>query len=123
MAVSLILSSKELSEEDIQELTSDLCQTIIMETDVDAKLGKGNKLDGTKGEPITIGLIVLTLIKAGAGASLFKVLGSYFEREKSLIATFRRNDGTELTINVKNMGPQMIEETFNRGEKFLESSI
>lgn len=41
MAITLSVSSPELSDERVQALTGDLCRTITKETDVEAKLAEG----------------------------------------------------------------------------------
>ena len=52
MAITLSVSSPELSEERIQALIGDLYRTITKETDVEAELAKGVTQRGAKGEPI-----------------------------------------------------------------------
>ena len=66
MAVNLTISSEEFDNEDLQELTTDLCQTIVKETDIDAKIVEGPTQKGAKGEPITLGFLVLIFISSGA---------------------------------------------------------
>jgi hypothetical protein len=122
MAVNLTLSSKELDNEDIQELTTDLCQTIVKETDIDAKIPEGPSQAGVRGEPITLGLLALTFLGGGSAVALFNVFKSYFDRESSLKLDLQREDGTTLTINAQNMKPEQIEDTLTKFEKFLEKS-
>lgn len=123
MVVRLTLSSDELGNENIQELTTNLCQTIVKETDIDAKIAEGPTQKGAKGEPITLGLLALTFLSSGAAVALFNVFKSYFDRESSLKLNLQREDGTKLTINAQNMKPEQVEATLNRFEKFLEKSV
>jgi hypothetical protein len=41
MAVTLSISSTEISDDRIQTLTSDLCRSITKETDIEAELAEG----------------------------------------------------------------------------------
>lgn len=119
MTLTLSVSSTDLSDDRIQTLTSDLCKSINKETDIEAELAEGVSKRGTKGEPITIGLIVLTFFSGGSAVALFSVLKSYFERDSTLKVSIQRKDGAQLAINAKNMEPKLIEETFKRAKEFI----
>lgn len=119
MTLTLSLSSGELNDEDIQELTTDLCKTIINETDINAELVEGPTQKGNRGEPITLGLIALTFMSSGAAVALFNVLKSYLDRESSLIFGIQREDGTKLGIKMKNMQPEQVKATLSEVKIFL----
>jgi hypothetical protein len=119
MALTLSLSSEELNDEDLQELTTDLCKTIINETDIDAELVEGPTQGGNRGEPITLGLIALTFMNTGAAVALFKVLKSYLDRESSLVIDIQREDGTKLRIKTKNMQSEQVKDTLSEVKIFL----
>jgi hypothetical protein len=110
MAPTLLLSSEELDDEDIRELTTDLCNTIIDETDINAKLADGVAQKEERGDPITLGLIVLTFISSSAAVALFNVLKSYIDRESSLVFDIQEKDGTQRRLSVKNMRPNDVKE-------------
>jgi hypothetical protein len=119
MAVTLSISSTELSEDRIQTLTSDLCRSIIKETDIEAELAEDIYPKGAKGEPITLGLIVLTFLSGGSAVALINVLKSYFERDSTLEVSIEQKNGAKLAINAKNMKPEQIEDTFNKVKEFI----
>ncbi len=119
MEAILTISSAKISEESLQELTIYLCQDIIKEADIDAKLVEGLSQEGAKGEPITIGLIVLSLIKVGTVAAFLNVVRSYFEREPSLMMALRRNDGAELSITMKDLSREQIDEMLKMVKDFM----
>lgn len=110
MVVSLSISSPELSDDRVQNLTLDLCRTITRETDIAAELPRDIAGRGTKGEPITLGLIVLTILKGGSAVAFLNVLKSYFDREPSIKMKIKREDGTEVVIDAKNMQPDKIKD-------------
>ena len=119
MEVTLSMSSAELSDDGIQGLTTNLCRTITKETDIEAELAEGTYQKGSRGDPITLGLIALTFLSSGSAVALLNILKSYFERDSSLTVDIQRNDGAKLAINAKNMKPEQIEDTFNRARVFL----
>lgn len=120
MSVMLSITSPELSAEGLHNLALDLNRTIEHETDVDAKLMSGSHQVGTKGEPITISVITLAIIKSGAAIALINILKSYLIRDSSLEMQFKRDDGTELKFTFKNFTPNQIESTMKQAREFFE---
>jgi hypothetical protein len=109
MAVTLSISSNELSDDRLQKLASDLCRTINKETDIEAELPEDIGKKGARGEPITLGLILLTILKSGSVIAFLKVLQSYLEREgPSITFTIKKANGSEVALDAKNMRPDQI---------------
>jgi hypothetical protein len=121
MDIDVLISSSELNDERLMALTSDFLASILKETDIDARLAEGPHREHARGESISLGIIVLTFIEAGALTALFNVIKSYFDREKKIIIVFR-HENDEIALNSKNMEPDQIKETLNRMEEFLERS-
>jgi hypothetical protein len=115
----LSLSSKELDETDIQELTAELCQILVDDADIDAKLAEGMTHKGSKGEPVLLGSIALNFLSCGAATALINVLKSFFDRERSLEIQIQRENGTKVIFNAKNMQPEQIETTFCKIKEFI----
>lgn len=122
MAVTLSVSSTDLSDDRIQDMTLNLYRTIGKETDIEAELPKGSAEKGARGEPITLGLIILTFISSGSAVALFKVLEPYFKRESSLEVNIQREDGAKMVLNARNMKSDQIEKTFNKAKEIFEKS-
>ena len=119
MDVRLSITSSDLDAEDIHDLSIDLSMTLIRETDVDAKLAERPTETGGKGEPITVGIIMLAFLTSGAAVSLLNVLKSYFERDSSLEMEFQREDGTKLRIRAENVRSDQIARTREFAREFL----
>jgi hypothetical protein len=119
MSITLSISSGEMEAEDIHSFAVDICRTLGRETDVEAKLAEESGERGTKGDPITVGMIILNFITGGAAASMFLVLKSYFERSPSLEMEFERPDGKKLVIRAKNVGSDQIDQTWNKAREFF----
>lgn len=122
MDVELQLSSSKLREDSLDKLTRDLKKTLDHESDINAKIPTGPSEKGMKGEPITIGLLILTFISSGAAVALFNVLKSYFERDSTLEVSLKKADGTEIRVNSKNIQPDQMAKTMNSMNEFLGRS-
>lgn len=120
MDASLLISCKDLSDEDLQLLTGDLTNTLNRETELTGTLAEQTKKKGAKGEPITIGMIILTALSSGTVVALFNVLKSYFERRSSLEMVIKRADGEEFTIRAENLSSEQVDETIKMANEFLE---
>jgi hypothetical protein len=108
MAVTLSISSDELSDDRIQKLTSDLCRTISKETDIEAELPENISQKGARGGPIILGLIFLTILKSGSAVAFLNVLKSFLDRVPSIKVTIKQDGVSEVTIDAKNMHPDQI---------------
>jgi hypothetical protein len=111
MNLELQLSSDELDTEDLQALTRQLCDSISDETDIPAEIPSGDVAKGSKGEPVTIGLIILKGIPAIV--ALCGVLKAYFSRQPSLSIEIVKPDGTKIKLEAKNI------EEFEQLKNFL----
>ena len=100
MSLILTLSSNELENEDLQELTRQLCDSIADETDIKAEIPGGTVQQGHKGEPITIGVITLAALSSPAVVAFCEVLKAYFSRPLEAIE-LEKPDGTKLKLTSK----------------------
>lgn len=119
--MKLIIStpSEETSKEDLQELTLDLCRSLNRSIDGKAVLPQQSAGPGLRGEPITIGMIMLTFLTSGAATALFNVFKSYFERNSSLEMAFERDDGKKFVVRAENLNSDAIGGTIELADKFL----
>ena len=104
MNINLMLESEDFDEDSIQNLTREICTTINRETDFDASIGEQKSAIGTKGDPITIGAIVLAVLGTGGGAAaLINVFKSFVDRSKELSIKLKKQNGDEIEISSKNI--------------------
>ncbi len=109
MNFTLHLSSADLDEEDLQQLTHQLCNNIAIETEIKAEIPSGAVMPGTKGDPITIGVITLTFLTSGAAVALFEVFKAYFIRQPSLTIKMTKADGTPFEMTAQNIKLEKIQ--------------
>lgn len=120
MSLKLNLRSDLLSEEDVQQLTNEVCQTINYETDSEAELSTKEAAAGSKAvDPAIIGEIILTALSSGAVGSLFGVLKSYISRDSTLSIEITGTDGKSVKINAKNISSEELNNTISQLESIL----
>lgn len=106
MELELILTSPLLRDETVTTLTRDLARTLEREPEINVEIPTRPPSEGSKGEPITIGLLLLTFISSGAAVALLNVLKSYVERERSLRIILKKADGTHVEVDAKNLNEE-----------------
>jgi len=122
MEIELQLSSTDLSDNELSALARQLANTITDETDVAAALQQGDSEPGSKGDPITIGTLVLTFISSGAAVALFEVFKTYFARESSLNIALKRPDGTEVNVSAENLKPEQLQATIDQVKNLSDTA-
>lgn len=115
MSTTLSIMSDEMSDEMIQNLTqqlfADLNESIPA---LKAELPAESTQAGSKGDPITIGSIILTLIGSGGIAvALVGVLRAYIEKEASLKIRIVNEGGREMSIDAANLSDDQMERTLS----------
>jgi hypothetical protein len=120
MEATLALSSDRLAEDDLQSLTRELSMVLNRETDVAAAMPEAPPEPGARGDPITLGTLVLTFMTSGAAVAMFEVLKTYFERNASLQMKLKRDDGQELVIDQTNMRSGQIDKTLAFAREFFD---
>lgn len=123
MEVLLTLSSGSLSGAPLQDLTRQLCTTLNRETDVAATTPEAAADDGSKGDLISLGTLLLTFMTSGAAVALFEVAKAFFERDSSLVLELERPDGAKFVVRGENVGRGQIDKTIETARRFLEGTL
>jgi Effector Associated Constant Component 1 len=104
MPITLSLSSVDLDEEDMQELTRQLCRDLTDEAGIAAALGAEPSEAGAKGDFEIIGQILIKALGAGGAiATLVGVLKAYVQRKPSLQFEFQMKGGDKLKIKADDL--------------------
>ncbi|MCI5147666.1 MAG: hypothetical protein D3923_19540 [Candidatus Electrothrix sp. AR3] len=114
MNVTLSLQHDEMAEEDIQEMAFALRQSIQQETDLGAELPKTTGGTGTRGDAITTGQIILTLLSSGTIVAFLQVLQAYIERKPTLRFEIEKADGSKMKIEAEHLTPAQIDQTIQQ---------
>src|SRR5437867_6683233 len=106
------VSCADLEDSKLQSLTRDLAKSLREQNLGTIDAPKQLSQAGEKGDPITIGNIVLALISSGGVAvSLVQVLKTYAERKRSIHFEITRSDGGKLTLSAENLRRTELHET------------
>ncbi len=120
MDTTVYISSSSLDDDGILNLSRNLCKTIQDEADISANLKSSEQKTGEKGDPVTIGVIVLSFITSGAAVALFEVIKSYFDRDSELVLEFPQENGKTIKINAKNLSKEQVNRAIGIVEKSME---
>jgi membrane-associated two-gene conflict system component 1 (EACC1) len=117
----LQLTSVDLNESSLQAITRELTKSLNEQNIGEAMLSKTATRSGAKGDPITIGSIVLALLGSGGVAvSLVQVLRAYVERKRTLQFELTRPDGKKLNFTAENLADKDL---MQNATKVLEQFI
>ena len=119
MDSTLQLTASDLSDEDLQKLTLELSKTLNDETEAKATMPEKPGGPGSKGDPITLGTIILTALSSGTVVALFNVTKSYIERKPSLEIELKREDGQQLNIKAEQLHNNQIDHTIKLAKDFI----
>jgi hypothetical protein len=100
----LQLSCSDLDESSLQAITREVVKSLRDENVGQATLLQPTAQSGAKGDPFSIGNIVLALVGSGGVAvSLVHVLKAYVERKPTLKFELVKPDGTKLSFTAENL--------------------
>jgi hypothetical protein len=104
MPITLSLSSVDLDDEAMQELSRQLCRDLIDEAGVAASPAAESSEAGAKGDLEIIGQILIKAVGAGGAiAALVGVLKAYVQRRPSLQFEFQKKGGEKLKIRADDL--------------------
>ena len=105
---------------DLQKVTRELAAKLNRQPGIDASLAEGASQAGAKGDPITLGAILLQLSSGGVFVTLIGVLKSWLERDPAISIEFemQRQDGAKLKIHADKVTADSIEQLREEFENF-----
>jgi len=113
MPTRLVLFCSSLSPEQLQGLTGDFYQTLQRETEVQASWPEQAGGAGSKGDPLTVGTLLLSLASSGAAVALINVFKAFFERNSSIEVELQRDDGSKVRIRAENVRGAQLQHTLD----------
>jgi hypothetical protein len=99
--------SANLPETRLSQLTRDLRRDLSREG-IKARVAEAPAVSGERGEPITLGVLVLALVTSGAAKALIGCLKAYLSREPALVIKLKRADGVQIEVNARNVGAPAV---------------
>ncbi len=102
--ISVSLQSDRLSEAAVQDMARGLNSDLARHTDAQAELHSGPAIAHGRGEPITMGMLMVTFMTSGTAVAVVKLLQSYLQRDRSLSMTVELADGSKTTLTAASAG-------------------
>lgn len=100
-AVTLHLQA-DLPEARIARLTRELGRELAR-AGIAAETEAAPPAPGERGDPVTLGVLALALIKSGAVVALIRCLQAYLAREPALTIRLRHADGRQVEVTARNV--------------------
>jgi hypothetical protein len=105
------LTGDRLTETEIADLSRDMAVRLSRESGITATVSESAGPAGSKGDAVTIGAIILSLVGSrGVISSLMNVLKAYVERKPTLASEVQRGD-QKISIRGESLQPQQLEKT------------
>lgn len=124
MDLTLSITSDSIDDHKIQELTRDMCKDLNLgSTEITARLAEDSGGVEQKGDPVTIGTIILSLIGSGGVAvTLINLAKVYIERGAKLKIRIQKANGDDISIEETNLSSTQIDRTTELVKKILEEA-
>ena len=120
LQIALAVVAPDLQAGKIQVITRELARSLREQNVGEVTLQENEGKAGYKGDPITVGSIIMTLIASGGVAtSLIGVMKAYFERSQSFKLDLVRPDGRRLSIDATHVSTSQIDSTTKLLNEFL----
>jgi hypothetical protein len=120
---TLSICSDDSDAEGLQRLTEELCGDLNRETDIAAAIATQPSHPSTKGDLLTVGTIILTLLGSrGVGRALIDVLNTYIGRGRHLEIEIKAKGGGVVKITGDHLTPNQLNQTIELVNKVLGGS-
>jgi hypothetical protein len=106
---SLTLSMPGIPDARLAQLTRDL-ERDLSRAGIQTRPAGAPLAPGERGDPITLGVLVLALITSGAVTAMIECLKAYLSRERTLIIKLMHADGTQVEITARNVNTPAVRE-------------
>jgi Effector Associated Constant Component 1 len=101
--------SADIPDARLAQLTHDL-ERDLSRAGIGARPLEALSVPGQRGEPITLGVLVLALVTSGAVKAMIECVKAYLSRERALTIKFAREDGTQVEVTAQNVDAPAVRE-------------
>jgi len=120
MDAILSIICDELSDDVLQKITFDVCNTVNKEIDATASIVEHDSGAGYRsGGAITIGEIALAAFTSGAVVAMLNVIKTYIASRPTLKFSLKKKDGDTVMIEAQNLTNTQYDQTLEKLTKAL----
>jgi len=113
------LTAPNLAPEQLQDISSSLLKDLVVELGLNARFTTEAGKLSDKGDPVTIGVIIVSLAKSGAILGLIRLLQTYIRRVPSLELTVARPDGQKIKLRSSNFTDEQLAKTLKSVQNLI----
>ena len=111
MSVSFRIAATGLSEDETDTLSRRLIKDAAEEQlQLNLSSDRANAPGGQRGDPFTVGALMLSLVTSGSVVALFNLLKSYVDRSGDFSIEFTRKSGASFKLTMKNVSLEKFQE-------------
>jgi Effector Associated Constant Component 1 len=115
------LRAPNLAPEQVRDISASLLKDLVAELGLDARLATESGSPGDRGDPVTIGMIIVSLVKSGAILGFTRLLQTYISRVPSLELTIARSDGQKIQLKSTNFTDEQLDKTLTSIQHLIET--
>jgi hypothetical protein len=119
MEITLSITSSTHDEDFVQKLTRDLNKALNEETEIEASPAKGTSAVGDKGDPFTVGAIVVAILGSGGLGALLTSLKGFFDRSSTIEIELERKDGKKMKLKAADLDSDQAKRTLKIANEFF----
>jgi hypothetical protein len=101
--------SADLPNERLAQLTRDL-ERDLSRAGVHARPLEAPPVPGERGEPFTLGVLVLALVSSGTVKAMIECFKAYLSRERALTIRLMHADGIQVEVTARNVDTPAVRE-------------
>jgi hypothetical protein len=101
--------SADLPGERLAQLTRNL-ERDLSRAGIQARPVEGPSVPGERGEPITLGVLVLALVTGGTVKAIIECFKAYLSRERALTVRLTGADGSQVELTARNVDTAAVRE-------------
>ncbi len=109
-----------VDSDQLDELTRSAIQ-LFEEQGIQAARPRGAPARGEKGEPITMGVILLAIITSGTAVAVLKVAQTLLDRRRTLRFRVERDDGAHFDLDAERINREEFDALAGQLKRFLGS--
>jgi Effector Associated Constant Component 1 len=107
-SLTVSLSAK-IPDERVAQLTRDLAHSLSL-AGIQARPPEAPPVSGQRGDPFTLGVLVLALVTSGTVRAAIECFKAYLSRERTLIIKIARADRTPVEVTSQNVDTPAVHE-------------
>ncbi len=116
----VLLTTAGMSDERLQTVTQQFCRELRTELGYDCHLPEQPAQPGHRGDPVTVGAVIVALAKSGTILAFLRLVQSYISRVPSLEMTIVRSDGNRFSLKASNLTEKQLQMTEQALTRFWE---